>query len=107
MAESDRPFKNGMPPIHPGEVLTEELIELDMSVSGFAESLGAPSCHVKAILQRDEGITGEIALRLSRYFGTTAELWMNLQSTYELRVAELTVGPEIERQVTPRGKEPS
>jgi addiction module HigA family antidote len=102
MSESNRRFKNGMPPVHPGEILVDEIVELDMSVSEFATALAAPKCQVKAILQCDEGITAEMALRLSRYFGTTAELWMNLQSTYDLKVTELSIGVEIENQVMPR-----
>ena len=102
MSESNRRFKNGMPPVHPGEILVDELLELDMSVSQFADVLAAPKCQVKAILQCDEGITAEMAMRLSRYFGTTAELWMNLQSTYDLKVTELSIGVEIENQVMPR-----
>ncbi len=107
MSESNRRFKNGMPPVHPGEILVEELVELDLSVSEFASALVAPASQVKAILQCDEGITGEIALRLSRYFGTTAELWMNLQKTYELRLAEVQLGPRINKEVTPRPDTPA
>ena len=102
MSESNRRFKNGMPPVHPGEILVDELVELDMSVSELAAALAAPKCQIKAILQCDEGITAEIALRLSRYFGTTAELWMNLQKSYELRLAEIQLGGDIKRQVQPR-----
>ena len=102
MSESNRRFKNGMPPVHPGELLVDELVELDLSVSGFATALGAPKCRIKSILQRDEGINAEIALRLSRYFGTTAELWMNLQKSYELRLAEIQLGEDIKKQVQPR-----
>ena len=102
MSESDRPFKNGMLPVHPGEILVEELVELDLSVSQLAAALAAPTSQVKAILQSDEGITAEMALRLSRYFGTTAELWLNLQKTYDLKVAEAQLGPKILKEVTPR-----
>ncbi len=102
MSESNRRFKNGMPPVHPGEILVDEIVELDMSPSEFAKALAAPVCRVKAILQCDEGIDAEMALRLSRYFSTTAELWMNLQKTYDLKVAEANVGEEIIKQVKPR-----
>ncbi len=102
MSESNRRFKNGMRPVHPGEILVDEIVELDMSPSQLAEALAAPRCQIKAILQCDERITTEMALRLSRYFGTTAELWMNLQKTYDLKVAEAIVGDEITKQVKPR-----
>ncbi len=106
MSESNRRFKNGMPPVHPGEILVDELVKLDMSVSELANALAAPKCQVKAILQCDESITAEMALRLSRYLGTTAELWMNLQKTYDLKVAEANVGEEIIKRVTPRPDTP-
>ena len=80
----------------------DELVELDMSVGEFAAAPAAPTCRVKAILQCDESITAEMALRLSRYFGTTAELWMNLQKSYELRLAEIQLGKDIKKQVQPR-----
>ena len=106
MSESNRRFKNRIPPVHPGELLKDELVELDMSVSEFAKALAVPKCHVKAVLQCDDPITAEMALRLSRYFGTTPELWMNLQKRYELRLAEIQLGPEIEEQVRPRPDTP-
>ena len=102
MSESNRLFKNGMRPVHPGEILVDEIVELDMSPSQLADALAAPKCQVKAILQCDEHITTEMALRLSRYFGTTPELWMNLQKSFDLKVAEATVGDEIKKQVKPR-----
>ena len=106
MSESNRRFKNEMPPVHPGELLKDELVELDMSVSEFAKALAVPKCQVKAVPQCDDPITAEMALRLSRYFGTTPELWMNLQKRYELRLAEIQLGPEIEEQVRPRPDTP-
>ena len=106
MSESNRRFKNGMPPMHPGELLKDELVELDMSVSEFAKALAVPRCQVKAVLQCDDPITAELALRLSRYFGTTPELWINLQKRYELRLAEIQIGPEIQEQVQPRPETP-
>ena len=92
--------------MHPGELLKDELVELDMSVSEFAKALAVPRCQVKAVLQCDDPITAELALRLSRYFGTTPELWINLQKRYELRLAEIQIGPEIQEQVQPRPETP-
>ncbi len=95
-------IKNGMRPVHPGEILREELEELEMSANFLATELGVPGNRITAILNGQRGITADTALRLSRYLGTTADFWMNLQKTYELRVAELTAGKEIERTVVPK-----
>ena len=95
-------IRNGMRPVHPGEILGEELEELGMSASGLAKELGVPTNRITAILKGQRGMTANTALRLSRYFGTTPELWMNLQKTYELRVAEIEAGAEIAERVRPR-----
>lgn len=94
--------KNGMRPVHPGEILREELEELEMSATSLAAKLGVPGNRITAILNGQRGITADTALRLSRYLGTTAEFWMNLQKTYELRVAEIAAGKEIEKVVLPK-----
>ena len=93
---------NKMRPIHPGEQLREELDETGMSAAAFAEALGVPANRISEILRHKRGITADTALRLARYFGTTAEYWINLQKAYELRLAEQTVGPEIQKSVKPR-----
>ena len=95
-------IRNGMRPVHPGEILGEELEELGMSASGLAKELGVPTNRITAILKGQRGMTANTALRLSRYFGTTPELWMNLQKTYELRVAEIEAGADIAERVRPR-----
>lgn len=96
-------IKNGMRPIHPGEILREEfLIPLGLSANALALSLGVTAARVNDIVRQRRGITGDTALRLSRYFGTDAQSWLNLQSAYDLRVAELAAGPAIQRQVKPR-----
>lgn len=95
-------IKNGMPPVHPGEILREELDELGMSANSLAAKLGVPGNRISAILIGQRGITADTALRLSRYLGTTAEFWMNLQKTYELRVAKEAAGKEIEKTVVPK-----
>ena len=94
--------RSGMRPVHPGEILGEELEELGMSASALARALGVPTNRITAILKGQRGMTANTALRLSRYFGTTPELWMNLQKTYELRVAEVEAGADIAERVQPR-----
>lgn len=95
-------MRNGMRPIHPGEILREEyLLPLDMSASMLAKALRVPANRVNGIVNEKRGVTADTALRLSRYFGTSAELWLNLQKTYELRVAEVEVGAKIRREVKP------
>ena len=75
------PAKNQIRPVHPGETLHDELDELGMSASTFAEVLAVPTDLVTAILRGERGITADMALRLSRYLGTTPQLWLNLQQT--------------------------
>lgn len=95
-------FINGMRPVHPGEILREELEALDISANAFAAALDVPGNRITAILKGQRGITADTALRLSRYLGTTAEFWLNLQKTYELRVAEVEMGEVIKKTVKPR-----
>ena len=95
-------IKNGMPPVHPGEILREELEELGMSAKAIARELGVPQNRISDILRGRRGITADTALRLARYFNTTPLLWLNLQKAYELRVAELEAGKDIAKQVKPR-----
>lgn len=94
--------RNAMRPVHPGEILSEELEELDMSANALAEKLSVPGNRISAILNGQRGITADTALRLSRYLGTTPEFWINLQKTYELRLAEVESGERIAEQVRPR-----
>ena len=93
---------NGMRPVHPGEILGEEFHELGMSANALAKALDVPTNRITSILNGQRGITADTALRLSRYFGTTPQLWQNLQSTYELRTAEIEVGNNISERVRPR-----
>ena len=94
--------KNGMRPVHPGEILREELDELGLSANAVSKALGVPVNRVTMILNGQRGVSADTALRLARYFGTTPQLWLNLQKTWELRRAEMEVGREISEQVTPR-----
>ena len=93
---------NGMRPVHPGEILGEELEELGLSASALAKALDVPTNRVTAILKGQRGITADTALRLYRYFGTTPQLWQNLQKSFELRVAEIESGKHIKERVQPR-----
>jgi len=86
--------------IHPGEHLAEELTELDMSAAELARQLNVPTNRVTEILNGRRAITGDTALRLAHFFGTTAEFWLNLQSLYELRIAQKKVGRSIDRLPT-------
>jgi len=96
--------RSGMQPVHPGEILREEMEELELSARALAEALNVPANRVSSIVNGTRGITADTALRLSRYLGTTPELWMNLQKSYELRMAEMEAGKQIEKQVKPRTK---
>ena len=93
---------NGMRPVHPGEILREELQELDMSASALAEALCLTPNLITEVLNEQRGITADTALRLARYFGTTPQFWLNLQMSFELRVAEIETGSDIRELVQPR-----
>ena len=87
-------------PIHPGEQLAEEMKELGLSAAALARQLGVPTNRITAILNGKRAITGDTALRLAHFFGTTAEFWLNLQSLYELRIAQKKWGKSISRLPT-------
>jgi antitoxin HigA-1 len=93
---------NQMRPIHPGEQLQDELDEMGISGAAFAAAIHVPTNRVTEILRQKRGISADTALRLARYFGTSAEYWMNLQKAYELRLAEQTVGKSIQNTIKPR-----
>jgi len=81
--------------IHPGEHLAEELKVLGMSAAELARQLDVPTNRITEILNGRRAITGDTALRLAHFFGTTAEFWLNLQSLYEVRLAEQKAGKSI------------
>ena len=81
--------------IHPGEHLAEELEALDMSAAALARNLDVPTNRVTQILNGTRSITGDTALRLAHFFGTSAQFWLNLQSLYELRLAQEKTGKSI------------
>src|SRR5437879_6531106 len=81
--------------IHPGEHLAEELKELGMSAAELARKLDVPTNRVTGVLNGQRAVTGDTALRLAHFFGTSAEFWLNLQSLYELRLAQQKAGKSI------------
>ncbi len=87
------------PPIHPGEILADELTELNMSASQLARTLHVPTNRITQILAGRRAITADTALRLGQWLGTGPELWLNLQKSYELRLAEQEKGEEIKRSI--------
>ena len=87
----------------PGQILRTEFLEpCELSANALARALKVPANRVTAILNGRRSITADTALRLARYFGTTAELWLNLQKTHELRCARRDTGKRIEREIEPR-----
>jgi len=95
--------RNGMRPIHPGEILREDVLgELGLSANAFAKALGVPANRITGILHGKRAVSADTAMRLARYLGSTPEFWLDLQTAYDLRVAEIERGAEIKRSVSPR-----
>ena len=95
---------NQMRPIHPGEVLREEyLVPLGMSVNALAHHLRVPATRLHEIVKERRSITADTAMRLARFFGGDAQSWLNLQSAYDLRRAEIESADEIREEVKPYG----
>ena len=95
--------KKALPPVHPGETLLEDLMKpLGLSQNKLAEALGVDPRRINEIVTGRRSITGDTALRLARYFGTSPEFWMNLQARYDLEVAKDKKLAEIQRKVKPR-----
>ena len=98
-------FKNGMRPVHPGEVLRKDYLKpLDLSVNALAERLGIPTSRLNDVVLERRRVTPETAMRLARYFGGDARSWLNQQTAHDLRVAEIANTKEIERKVEPMQK---
>ncbi|MDB5972594.1 MAG: addiction module antidote protein HigA family [Hydrocarboniphaga sp.] len=97
--------KNGMRPVHPGEILREDyLAELGMSVNALAKALKVPTPRINDVVRERRGISADTALRLARYFDTTPQFWLNLQAAYDLRLAEIAAGSKINREVSVMSK---
>jgi len=94
--------RNGMRPVHPGEVLREDyLVPLNMSANALAKALNVPAPRINDIVRERRGVSADTAMRLARYFGGDARSWLNLQAAYDLRVAEIENAKRIEREIVP------
>jgi len=90
-------------PAHPGEVLREDFLKpLGMSQYALAKAIDVPQIRISEIVNAKRAITPDTALRLARYFGTSAEFWMGMQATYDLEAARDEIGAEIEAKIHPR-----
>ena len=87
-------------PIHPGEILLEEFMRpMDISINRLARDISVPPGRISAIVNGKRAISADTALRLGKYFGVSPGIWVGLQAEYDLRIAQRTVGPEVERRV--------
>src|ERR1035437_8980127 len=95
-----------LPPIHPGELLRDELKEIGVSLNELARALRVPMNRISAIVNRNRAITVDTAMRLARYFGTSPQYWLNLQVAYDREVAgqeiQLRIEMEVLRRTTPK-----
>ena len=95
-------IKNGMRPVHPGEVLREDfLLPAGLTAHALARALHVPAPRINDIVRERRGVTADTAMRLARYFGGDAHSWLNLQAAYDLRLAELANARKIEREIMP------
>ena len=89
-------------PVHPGDILLHDFMQpLKLSSYKLAKELGVTAPTVNEIVRRRRAVTAEMALRFSRYFGTTAQLWQNLQSQYDLEIANRKIGKQLKRKIQP------
>lgn len=92
--------KKLLSPIHPGEILLEEFMKpLGVSINRLAREIAVPPGRISTIVNGKRAITADTALRLSKYFGVSSDLWLGLQADCDLRIAKRTVGPEIDKRV--------
>ncbi|TNM65933.1 HigA family addiction module antitoxin [Aliirhizobium smilacinae] len=85
-----------LPPVHPGEILREEyLVPLKLSAGGLAKKLNVPRTRIERLVSEQTAVTSDTALRLARFFNTTPEFWMNLQTSYDLKIESKTKAAEI------------
>ena len=95
-------FKNGMRPVHPGDVLREDFLRpARLSSNARAKALRVPAPRINDIVRERRGVTADTAMRLARYFGGDAQSWLNLQTLYDLRIAEKTNARRINQEVIP------
>ncbi|HET9130149.1 MAG TPA: HigA family addiction module antitoxin [Terriglobia bacterium] len=97
--------KNGMRPIHPGEILLEEFMKPSVppiNANTLAKAIEVPANRITAIIKGQRGVTADTAVRLATFFNTTAEFWMNLQKTYELRLAEQALPVKVRKHIEQR-----
>ena len=94
--------KNGMRPVHPGEILREDyLVPFGTSANALAKALNVPAPRINDIVRERRGVSADTAMRLARYFGGDARSWLNLQAAYDLRVAEIENATRIKREIAP------
>ena len=99
---SIRAPKNGMRPVHPGEVLREDFLKpLGISANALAKALRVPASRINDIVLERRGVTVDTAMRLVRYFGGDVQTWLNLQIAYDLKVAEKTIAAKIAKDIEP------
>ena len=95
-------IKNGMRPVHPGEILREDFLKpLEMSANALSKALHVPAGRINDIVLERRGVTPDTALRLARFFGGDAQSWLNLQLSYDLKVAEREKAQQIEAEIEP------
>jgi len=95
-------IKNGMRPVHPGEVLPEDFLRpAGLTANALAKALHVPAPRVNDIVRERRGVSADTAMRLARYFGGDARSWLNLQAIYDLRLAEIANARKIEREIMP------
>jgi addiction module HigA family antidote len=95
--------RRDLPPIHPGEQLREEFMKpMALSAYRVAKDISVPISRIQAIIDERRAITGDTALRLGRYFGTTPEFWLNMQRDFELETAQIEIGGATIRKIRPR-----
>ena len=95
-------IKNGMRPVHPGEILREDFLKpLEMSANALSKALHVPAGRINDIVLERRGVTPDTALRLARFFGGDAQSWLNLQLSYDLKIAEREKAQQIEAEIEP------
>ncbi len=102
MSKSSTTTEKKFAPVHPGEVLKQDLDDAEISMNELARALRVPSNRIVAIVNGRRGISAETALRLGRYFGTSPEYWLNLQALFDLETAREEVAEKVFREVLPR-----